>query len=199
MLRDAIIEPSAATPGQPVECGSPGRPLWRRNAGKILALGITVLLVAAVVTGGRTLQRSGFRLITIHGGSMGDTVPIGSVVLVKWSAPTDVKVGDIILVQTENNGAKDTPRLHRVISLDQGTDGLITVQTKGDANGSPDPDPFLLSGDVLVYRYHLPRIGYWMSFVQTPVGWLLVVALPFTLAALSILVSVWLRDKQRAV
>ncbi len=167
----------------------------RRQAGNIAAICLAFLIFIAITTGGRSLHHSGYRIMTIHGSSMGDTVPIGSVVLAQWRTPADIKVGDVILVEEEVEGEKMPPKLHRIISLDE-TDGVVTVETKGDGNAAADPLPFVMTGDALVYRNHLPRVGYWLSVIQTPIGWLLAIALPFTLATGAILVSIWRGDKR---
>jgi signal peptidase I len=136
---------------------------------------------------------SGYRIVTVHGASMGDSVPLGSVVLGKTRPPDQVRVGDVILIREQReDGTVATPKIHRVINLYLRGQS-VAVQTKGDSNPDPDPTEYLLGEETLVVEGHVPRLGYWISFAATPLGWALSVAVPLTTTVLIGLISLWRR------
>ena len=93
---------------------------------------------------------------------------------------------DCLLRQTLP-GKPLAPVLHRVVERTV-TDGQIVVRTKGDANESPDPETHVLQGAVITPVFHVARLGYVMSFVRTPTGWVTVILLPALLICLSLFI-----------
>ena len=99
-----------------------------RRAG-LLACAFAVALgcVAAI---GVHLYREGYRAYIVHTGSMTGTYNEGALVIDKpVTAP--IKVGEVITFL--HSGLSSDVVTHRVINLDGGT-----IQTKGDANPTPD-------------------------------------------------------------
>lgn len=56
-------------------------------------MGAAVVFLGAVGLGLLYARGAGFSLISVHGGSMGDTIPTGSLVVAKAKAPADVRLG----------------------------------------------------------------------------------------------------------
>jgi signal peptidase len=81
---------------------------------------------------------------------------------------------------------------HRIVSVDQGADGSITVQTKGDANEAVDPWQATLRGDTAYQvRAVIPALGHIIEGLRTPVvSQALVYGAP-TLLAAWLLLSIW--------
>jgi signal peptidase len=79
-----------------------------------------------------------------------------------------VKTGDIVTYESD-----DVLITHRVLSIEGDT--LIT---KGDANEDPDPGRVQLSQVKSSYLFKIPYAGYFLSFMQTRLGWFLVIILP---------------------
>lgn len=92
----------------------------------ILALALVTLQVAVPALGGR--------IVVITGGSMEPGIPIGSLVVDTAVDPATLKVGDIVTIRT-GTGALVTHRITRLALLS----GVPYIETKGDANGAPDP------------------------------------------------------------
>jgi signal peptidase I len=160
---------------------------------KLAGLAVVGAFIGAIGLGVLYARSAGFGLISVHGGSMGDTIPTGSLVIAKSKASTDVDVGDVILIrQQAQDGSTSAPKLHRVIALEK-RDGQVLVQTKGDGNADPDPGEYVLREQTLVEQWHVSRLGYWISFAGTPQGWALVSALPFVTVAAIIIASIWRR------
>ena len=126
------------------------------------------------------------------GSSMGKAYPVGSIVAVHPVSSDDVSVGDVILMRTPGTETV----LHRVIQKHQ-EGGHYLVQTKGDANLSPDPGDFVLPNKVLVASVHIPKLGYVISWGHTPRGWMFLQAVPATLLAAWMILQVWREEEWR--
>ena len=152
-----------------------------------IALMAAALALAAVVAP----SALGYSTITVHGGSMTGSIPNGSLVVARWLPAENVKLRDVILVREDSGGGPSVPRLHRIVTRYQ-DGGQVIVRTKGDANHTVDPQPYVLPGRVLTPTYRVPYLGYLAAFVVTPLGWLLTVALPATLLCAAVLGAIWL-------
>lgn len=150
-----------------------------------LALLVTfvLMLFGAVIPG-----LVGYPTLTVSGGSMGASLPQGSVAVARWVQPDEVRVGYVILMGRGDDAV--SPRVHRVVSLEE-EDGYIVAQTKGDANDDVDPGTYVFDERVAVHTYTIPYVGYVIDFVRTPLGWLLIVALPATILCAFTLRDIW--------
>jgi len=136
--------------------------MWAIRRAIVIMLGI-VILTGLVFAG--EMWRHGYRLYAVQTGSMTPSVRPGDAVLVRPT--TSVRVGDVI---TFHPGPNSTTT-HRVFSIT--AEG---VQTKGDANRTPDfwhLRPAQIVGQVVA---HIPRGGYVLFFFKQPTGSLGVVA-----------------------
>jgi hypothetical protein len=58
---------------------------------------------------------------------------------------------------------------HRVVAVERGLDGSVTVQTKGDANEAADPWKATLQGDTAwQVRAVVPEVGSVLQALRTP-------------------------------
>ena len=160
------------------------------------ALLIALVALAAVLALAVAPRLFGYGTLVVHGGSMGETIPTGSLVFTRWLPAENVRIGDVILFQEQTETGRARPKLHRVVSLEK-SDGQVIVRTKGDANDSPDPLPYVLSDRVLTPVYHLPYLGYLVGYVATPLGWAVLIALPGSVLCLAALRGIWVPDKAR--
>jgi len=161
--------------------------LWKAAyAGLLAALVIFSLLLTSVAIPGLL----GYPALAVHGGSMGDSLPRGSVAIARWVEPAEVQLGYVILAEADG---QTQPRIHRVVSVDE-ENGQIVVQTKGDANQTADPGSYVLNGRVAVHTYTIPLLGYIINFLGTPTGWLLLIALPAAFISLITLRDLWFGD-----
>jgi len=128
----------------------------------------------------------GYRTLTMLTGSMSPEIDPGDVVITTPIPVSEVTEGMVI---TYHIPVEDHHLVtHRIISVEHGTDGAVTVQTKGDANDAADYWKATLGGDT-VYRVRavVPEIGHALQVLRTPgvsqaltygatalvVGWLL--------------------------
>ncbi len=162
-----------------------------------LAYGVFVVALAglAVALAGAVVPRAfGYTTLVVQGGSMGDSIPNGSLVLARWTAAEHVHVGDVIVVQEETDSGPSRPKVHRIVSLDE-QGGQIFVTTKGDANQTADPKEYILPDRVLTPALTVPYLGYLAGFAMTPLGWIFLVLLPATILALITLRGIWTDDE----
>jgi signal peptidase I len=113
---------------------------------------------------------------TVLTGSMEPKIPKGSVVINQWLDQKNLKVGDVITYQHPAD-QKIVYITHRVVKIDK-TGLLWRFETKGDANPAPDFGSVTqasIEGKVILT---IPLIGYLIEFFKTPVGFILLVALP---------------------
>src|SRR5215218_1555744 len=79
----------------------------------------------------------GYRTLTMLTGSMSPAIDPGDVVVATPVATSEVTEGMVI---TYHIPVEDHHLVtHRVVSVEHGADGAVTVQTKGDANDGADP------------------------------------------------------------
>lgn len=166
------------TPSQPVTSNSPRegrrrlspRRVLRHLCQAVLALAAVVLL--ATVVGPRFLP---YEALIVRSGSMSPTIPTGSVVFYHREAADSVKVGQIIaFVEPGRPGFVVTHRVHAIESTRSGRYFI----TKGDANAVPDDWQVPASGVGWVAAYHLPYIGYGLSWLATSLARILLITVP---------------------
>jgi signal peptidase len=155
-----------------------------------LAVFVAVLAVALAVAASLGPRLYGYSPVIVYGGSMADTVPVGSIAVTKEVQAEDVAVGDVIVFYPPATGPNRLPLMHRVISI-QEEDGQRVFQTKGDANAAPDPWEMTLVGHGSRFVYAVPYAGYLADFARTPLGCTLLLLLPVTYVGLTMLRRIW--------
>jgi signal peptidase len=101
-------------------------------------------------------------------GSMRPYIQPGDVLITKLTPITDVKVGDIIALVSQETGVFYT---HRVVEI-RDQSGLLRLVTKGDANGAADLAPYLASPSDEVPRSigRIIWIGYPLVYLTSIQG-----------------------------
>jgi signal peptidase len=136
----------------------------------LLALSALVLVPAAL----------GYERYVISGGSMGGALPRGSIAYEQRVPTASLRPGDVITYTPPGHASRVT---HRIASIHDGV-----LHTRGDANATPDPWMFRLSGrEQAVVRFHVPLAGY--AFAALGIRWvrMLAIGLPALLVALSVM------------
>ena len=148
---------------------------------------LAVLAFGVLAVGPHVLD---YRTMTMLTGSMSPVIDPGDVTIVTPLPVDQVTAGMII---TYHVPIDDHHLItHRVTSVDHGTDGSVTVQTKGDANDAIDPWQATLQGDTAYQvRAVLPAVGHLISALRTPIiSQALVYGAPALLAGW-LLLSIW--------
>lgn len=125
----------------------------------VLALLVAVIAAAAVAVVGLRLS-----LVRLATGSMSPTYPAESVLLVRDTPASDVRVGDVVTVTRD--GVR--PITHRVMSVDASPLGAEIV-LRGDANPVDDPEPYHVARVGLVLG-GVPFGGSVLAALQSPLG-----------------------------
>jgi len=163
-----------------------------RRAFHVFAIGVLALSAATlgVIIAPRVV---GYETLVVLGSSMGKAYPVGSLVAVHPKPAGSVDVGDVILMRTPGTEAV----LHRVIQKHE-EGGHYLVQTKGDANPSPDPGDFVLPNKVFVASVGVPKLGFLIGWGHTPTGWVMLQGLPATLLAAWMILQLWWEEEWRS-
>jgi signal peptidase len=154
-----------------------------------------LLLALLVLVGLAVLPRAGwYRPVTVLSGSMKPAFSPGDMVVVTAEPLTDVRVGQVITYRIPIGDHH--VQTHRVVKIVRG--GLHpVVRTKGDANNAPDPWTAKLQGTtVWRVRAVLPKLGWAVFWLRSPLVHNLTVLLaPLLLAVLGV-AQIWRRPDQ---
>jgi signal peptidase len=132
-----------------------------------------VICASIVVTLSRTSQVGGWQALVVRSGSMEPAISTGSVVLVQKQSeygPNDV-------ITFRDGGQLVT---HRVVEK-KVVNWQSQYATKGDANDAPDKEVVTYSDIAGKVSFSVPFLGYFFSFLQTPLGVTLFVVIPGTI------------------
>ncbi|WP_256545039.1 signal peptidase I [Halobellus inordinatus] len=154
-----------------------------RTVANVLGVLLLVGLVAPFVVYGVPQVAGADYSFVVLSGSMEPAMSPGDAIVVREAAPGEITERDVITFRTDS----ETPTTHRVIDVIE-RDGSVAYVTKGDANEDPDSGTVSheqVLGEVLVT---LPLLGYVVRFVNTPVGFAVVVVGPLVAFVIS---EVW--------
>ena len=132
---------------------------------------------------------------TVLTGSMEPKIPKGSVVINQWADQRNLKIGDIITYQHPSD-KKIIYVTHRIVEIDK-TGLLWRFETKGDANPASDFGLITQAGTEGKVILTIPLIGYLIEFFKTPIGFILLIALPLLIFIVRQTRDVWQMWKKR--
>ncbi len=113
-----------------------------------------------------------YKVMIVLSGSMEPEIKMGSIVVVK---PIErYNIGEVITFQTRTDG---DPTTHRINDI-KVVGGELKYITKGDANNAPDQREISQSNILGKVFIDIPYLGYLVSFVKNPVGFLMMLFLP---------------------
>ena len=164
------------------------RSLLPRRALTWAGYAVFAMAAAFVCSGTVVPALFGYHSTAVYGGSMGPSLPAGSIAVTETIGSGEVQVGDIIAFARRGDRATV---MHRVTGIDE-RDAQPLVTLRGDINAADDPEPLLLygNGDRLVY--YVPFLGYVLHYARTTTA-----LVPTLLAIASIVAFEWLRARRR--
>jgi signal peptidase I len=167
----------------------------RRLVAAAAQLALVVALVALVGLG--LLPRTGwYRPVTVLSGSMQPAFSPGDMVVVTPEPVTSVRVGHVISYRVPVGDHH--VQSHRVIAVFR-RGGQVSVRTRGDANATADPWTATLHGTtVWRVRTVLPKLGWIVFWLRTPLPHQLTLFLAPLLLALLTVLRIWRRPAERA-
>ena len=143
------------------------RPLWARALPWLVRalVGTAVVALLGLAIGPHVL---GYRTMTMLTGSMAPEIDPGDITVVTPLAVEDVAAGMVIAYHIPIDDHRVVT--HRVVSVERGVDGSVTVQTKGDANDTIDPWKATLQGSTAwQVQAVVPEVGHAIQALRTPV------------------------------
>lgn len=116
---------------------------------KVLLKGLLWGLTGILIAGPSILHsKAGIGISPILTGSMRPYGNPGDVFITKQTKATDLKVGDVIAVNSQSTGVFYAHRIEAISTLG----GRLRVITKGDANNAADVDPFMVAPQGVVSK-----------------------------------------------
>src|SRR5256712_2904232 len=160
-----------------------------RLAAELAARAVLVLAVIALVGLGLLPRTGWYRPVTVLSGSMRPVFAPGDMVVVTREPVRDVRVGQMISYRIPIGDHH--VQTHRVIAIVHGG-AHPSVRTKGDANAGPDPWVARLNGPTAWrVRAVLPKLGWVVFWLRTPLIEKLTVVLAPILLGLLGLLRIW--------
>lgn len=193
-----VRRPGAATELPPASGDStPAAGRWNGRGRRIAArayrwfarvlVGVAAGLFLLLAVGPHVL---GYRTMTMLTGSMVPQINPGDVVVSAPLAVADLRPGMVISYHIPIDDHRVVT--HRIVAVEHGAGGTVTVQTKGDANNTADPwKATLHGGTAYQVRAVLPKLGYLIEALRAPaVRTALVYGAPALLAGW-LLLGIW--------
>jgi len=144
----------------------------------------TTLIVKSYIHKDRIPDIFGFKPFIVLSGSMEPTIKTGDIAIIKNAKKEVLKEGDIIAFRSGTSVVT-----HRIIEIKE--DKFIT---KGDNNNTEDRFPVEYKDIEGVFIKRIPKLGNFAMFLQTTLGVIVFISIPFVLF---ILTDVYQRKKER--
>ena len=135
----------------------------------------TILIIKSYIKPDQAPSFLGYKPFIVLSGSMEPVIKIGDLVIIKDCSIDLLKEGDIIAFR---NGTSVIT--HRIVEITEENNEKIFI-TKGDNNSSEDRYPIRYSNVEGLYIYRIPKVGYFAMFLQTTLGAIIFVSIPFIL------------------
>lgn len=141
----------------------------------------------------------GYTAFSIQSDSMEDEIMTGDFIIGKKCDPKQLNKRDIISFFTVNNEGQIFINTHRIIGIEETSDGRIFT-TKGDNENEPDLRK-VLEGDIVskYSGFRIPLLGYIITFLTTQLGFFLCIVFPvllYTIWQVYILVVVIMNNQK---
>jgi signal peptidase I len=136
----------------------------------------------------------GYRSFTVMSGSMAPAIAAGDVVVTRPMAPRQAEPGDIVTFRDPQR--EDRLLTHRV-QRSVATADVVTFDTRGDANDASERWSVPADGRIGRVVYVVRWAGFVAQPAGTPVGRLLLIALPSFLLGVALLLWAWRPDRRQ--
>ena len=166
------------------------KPSRGRSVGKYVALGIAVVILAALILNAVLAMFmphyyptfGKYRLFSIVSDSMEPEIMTGNMIVSEVpKSEDDIKVGDVITYEVADNKGNITLITHRVVAIEKNPNsGKTSYTTKGD--NAPSNDSIHPDFDEVVGVFtgkQSPFFGYLIGFLQSSEGALMLITIIF--------------------
>jgi len=145
------------------------------RATKVIEMLLFILAILTLLSLLIIVLQKDLSLFTVTGDSMSPALPAGSIAIVQPVAGSEISTDDIIAYHAP--GGRGTTVTHRVVEVTNEGESL-SFQTAGDGNDNSDKSPVPSENVVGKVIFHIPYVGFVLSFVKQPVGYCLLIGLP---------------------
>ena len=148
----------------------------------LFAFAITIFSVTSVNDKNDKSKPSlfGYKFYIVLSDSMSAThFHAGDLIVVEEVDVYSLQVGDIITFYSESEGSKGEIVTHQIVEVVVELGNLIGYRTKGASNNGTDGElvhPLYVQGK---YIFDIPKLGYFIKFMRTPLAYIIFVAIPF--------------------
>lgn len=146
---------------------------------------VLVLIVAFAMVFARGAALTGRTALIVSGPSMEPAVNRGAAIIVEPVPASSLAVGDVVSIRMGPQQAVFTHRIVRLVDLPDGR----WIETKGDANASPDASLVPVSAVMGRVVIAVPALGYILAALSSPAGVGLAGGLAGILLALALLLE----------
>ena len=162
--------------------------IWRSVSNIAFYAALAVIVIGAVILGGRSGGRTqffGFSYYEVLSGSMQSMIPRGSLAVIRQTPAREIRAGDVITFLRSD----EETVTHQVMEIvpDFDGSGALGFRTKGTDNPDPDPDIVAAVNVLGVVKLHVPNLGFTLRWVSDNIKYV------FILFILVILISIALR------
>lgn len=165
----------------------------KKKIGKIIMNVLTVLIIlfavlvvlftvfSTLTVGKQNRILFGHRAYIVQSDSMKDTFEAGDIIVVRVQEDvSDLSPGTIITFISSNTDSYGETVTHMIKEKIE-VDGHVAYTTYGTTTGAEDEKPVLTENILGVYSFRLPKMGYFFQFMKTPLGYVVVILVPFLL------------------
>ena len=149
----------------------------------LAALASCVFVLAQVMSKGY-VTIAGYSLFRVETGSMEPTIPTGALLICEKEQIENIKLNDVICYRSQTQQMLGQVITHRVVKMEQTTDGVWFMETRGDANTVSDVYYVTagnLIGKVVWYSSQANVFAGIISFISQKNGFLSCIVLPVLL------------------
>ena len=150
----------------------------------IIAAAVVILCLVLLTKPGEAPSLGGYTVFRITTGSMKPSYDTDTLILVKKTDPSQIRVGDVISFYSADPALEGSVNTHRVIAVEKdGTEWKYTTQ--GDANNTPDQygtDSSSLIGKVVGSSLILGKLA---RLVANPLIFIPVILIPLVVILIS--------------
>lgn len=139
---------------------------------------VMIFTVISVNTVGKEQGIFGYRPYIVLSNSMSGVFDVGDIVVSKETDTSKLKVGDIISFKSIDPNNYDTIVTHKIKEITT-YEGKTAFVTYGVNTGIDDTYPVPQDRVIGVYQLRLPKLGYFFQFLKTPLGYFVLIFIPF--------------------
>ena len=162
----------------------------------LIALAMLMINVIGAKMQGRVPEIFGHSVLRIISGSMEDTIPEGSYILVKRVDPEEVRIDDIITFYSSDSAIYGLPNTHRVVEEPIRVGDSIEFVTCGDANNGVK-DKVTAKGENLIGVYVTTLDGLTAFATALDKGGMIVLIFALEAVIMAMAVSSFVRARRQ--